>query len=671
MKITQPVLLLSTSLASALLLLTSTSHVHASPIGHPKNPATAATTARRRETAPPPFGSLSLFADDSVPHADQLAQQRPRYTNKYGGNSNQRTKSKKSPSVAASRRLAKRTNDDSDDYPAVGSSSVASSRQQQDTAIPLTAVQRRRRHDYLVQDAEDAEAAGASWSSSLLSANTPSKLKKRALSPGGDLSSLEPKGTNEDTASTEATHGSAPRVAEQVPSSNPPSSSSSSTSNNASLILLPNPKTVWHAGSTQTVKWSRKYAKQLPADTTVDIVLVDARTNRKLHSLKRFIPFAKGSASVWVPTQIQEGISYVLVLELYRGRSQDQVSVESRIASSPSAGDAPLSSSSSPPSSDAGVGAGVGTGTKTTSAVEQHDSAPTTSQDKKQLPTTKSSPSSSQHQSSSSEKRTILRRSEINIAHRSRKVPRGNPWSSSSDTRNNDSANRQSYPNQRQQQQQAPPHASNGDRDVHSPSSSAWDHKDRHPYEFMPEEMRREFPGIDPPLDIEHTFGTHQIVVTKSPYTISWKVPQRVADWLEKAELMLQAWNAAHPNAFNSQSDHGIQSARASIQAKVRVDVVKDQTLEVVSTLARNVPAQTMFMYLQVDDRLPIANYRLRVQMLVVEVMPSKSSSDTNNVLLPDERPPEDEGWDFPPNSRIIDRYETITRRFQVVAGAL
>ncbi|KAF9974909.1 hypothetical protein BGZ73_001608 [Actinomortierella ambigua] len=656
MKITQPVLLLSTSLASALLVLSSTtSYAHASPVGH----SAPAAAVRRRESAPPLFGSTALFADDDVPHAAQLAQP-PKDKQKF--------------KKASTSRLSKRSDKDSA-VKAQPSQQQNQPQQSQDSTFttPLAAARRRRRSDHRAP--ETLQASASSTSARL--ANTPSNLRKRALSSAGD----EVKGTREDDASSDATHkGSAPRVA-RAQSSNPPAaSSSSSSSRNASLILLPNPKTVWQAGSTQTVKWSRKYAGQLPADTTVDIVLVDARTNRKMYSLKRFIPFTKGSTSVWVPAKIQEGISYVLVLELYRGRSQDQVSVESRLASSAGTGGNGAPSTYGPPR----TGAAAETETSPTVQEEKaHDA-----QQQQQPSPPSSLPSQQQPQNSASEKRTILRRSEINIAHGSRKVPRGSdPRSSSSSSNSNSNSNninngnlwnRLPYGRQRssQQQQKQEDQQRSSEHDSASLYASPWDRRDHHPLEFMPDEMRREFPGIDPPLDIEHTFGVHQIVVTKSPYTIRWKVPQRVADWLEKAELWQKAWNAG--SAYNNVADTGIESSRASIQAKVKVDVIRDQTLEVASTLARNIPAQTMFMYLQVDDRLPIANYRLRVQMLVVEVMSPSTNKASGlddardpTLLQPDEMPPQDEGWDFPPNSRVIDRYETITRRFQVVAGAL
>lgn len=129
--------------------------------------------------------------------------------------------------------------------------------------------------------------------------------------------------------------------------------------------------------------------------------------------------------------------------------------------------------------------------------------------------------------------------------------------------------------------------------------------------------------------------------------------------------------------------------------------------MEVVAVLAKDVPAETMFQYLSIQDRVPSAFYRLRVQMVVVQVnldpdtiksailqqhqssplllgsSSSSSSSTDNNAkdsaesgawlssLLDVGKVKPMEGWEFPAGGVVIDRYEAVTRRFFVALGAL
>ncbi|KAG0012001.1 hypothetical protein BGZ81_001817 [Podila clonocystis] len=337
------------------------------------------------------------------------------------------------------------------------------------------------------------------------------------------------------------------------------------------LLLLPDAQSIWQAGSLQLVKWSRKYAKRLPNDTTVDIVLIDSRTNRKVHSLKRFVPYAKGSALVYVPDKIQQDVTLGLTLELYHGKGQQ-----------------PIASNV--------IATATGTPHQETDGAR------------------------------SSALTSLMRRSEIHIAQDAK-----GPFSETtiqhdrkSDDENNESGNNK---------------LRGGDSLV-----------------VLPREMREEYPNTLPPLELDHSFGVHQKVYTMAPYTLAWKVPARVQELLEYTENQ----------RLNSQSP-----VPTTFLARLKVELVKDQTLEPVSTLARNVPAETKFQYLQIHDRVLQDFYRLRVQMVVVQV---RGLYDVGQELSSSSsfgRAGSSDGWDLPADAQVIDQYESISRRFWVTVGAL
>ncbi|KAF9965633.1 hypothetical protein BGZ70_004430 [Mortierella alpina] len=394
------------------------------------------------------------------------------------------------------------------------------------------------------------------------------------------------------------------------------------------LLLLPDSRSVWHTGSYQTVQWSRKYARNLPKDTTVDIVLVDANTNRKILSLKRFIPFRKGSAQVWVPVKMPEGVSFVLVLELYRGRSQEQVTTTISAGSVPSSSSyqgetAPKVGLGGQDASTGAAGAAALSSTKPSSDVFS----------------------------------TVVRRSDINISSSSRKVVRDISHSGTNTGENVDARGMAATDD-------SDPHHDINDNDYyHNPLEAR-------PYEFQPEENREEFPNTVRPLELEHTFGLHQKVYTMTPYTLEWRLPSAVQEILDYAEKRLKLM-----------ADKSIDRSKYSttFQAKIMVELVKDQTLETVSVLARNVPAETRFQYLSIQDKVSQAFYRLRVQMVVVQIQlgPSALASEISaggaaaGYLGSGKQGKAMEGWEFPEGGEVIDRYEAITRRFWVSQGAL
>ncbi|KAF9289025.1 hypothetical protein BGZ68_010180 [Mortierella alpina] len=394
------------------------------------------------------------------------------------------------------------------------------------------------------------------------------------------------------------------------------------------LLLLPDSRSVWHTGSYQTVQWSRKYARNLPKDTTVDIVLVDANSNRKILSLKRFIPFRKGSAQVWVPVKMPENVSFVLVLELYRGRSQEQVTT------TVSAGSAPSSSSYQGETAPKdGLGGSTGAGVVASSSTK---------------------PSSDVFS-------TVVRRSDINISSSSRKVTRDISHQGNSNHINNgENMNSGGMA----AADGSDPHHDINDNDYYN------NPLEERPYEFQPEENREEFPNTVRPLELEHTFGLHQKVYTMTPYTLEWRVPSAVQEILDYAEkrLKLMADKSIDRSKYNT-----------TFQAKIMVELVKDQTLETVSVLARNVPAETRFQYLSIQEKVSQAFYRLRVQMVVVQIKldPSALASEINaggaaaGYLGSGKQGKAMEGWEFPEGGEVIDRYEAITRRFWVSQGAL
>ncbi|KAF9362648.1 hypothetical protein BGX34_005761 [Mortierella sp. NVP85] len=396
------------------------------------------------------------------------------------------------------------------------------------------------------------------------------------------------------------------------------------------LLLLPDSHSVWQSGTYQTVKWSRKYSRSLPQDTTVDIILVDAKTNRKLFSLKRFIPLRRGSAQVLVPTHLPEGVSFVLVLELYRGRSQEQVT-----------------STVLPPSS-----------TYDGQQQQQQQQQQQKQQQEQQQP--RGQPLASEEGSSRSLS-TVVRRSDINIASTTRKAAakdvRPRPQTGSRNTETKAVESTAGY-------------------DVNNSGDYYVANKEELPFGFLPGESREEYPNTVQPLVLEHTFGLHQKVYTMTPYTLEWKIPARVAELLDYTRQVYMAANVWMKNGPSRQSALPDFIPKSTFLAKVLVELVSDHTMETVSVLARDVPAETMFLYLSIQDRVPQAFYRLRVQMVIVQVEGNiktlaEEYAGGSGSAVPGKQSKGMEGWEFPKGGQVIDRYEAVTRRFWVSQGAL
>lgn len=428
--------------------------------------------------------------------------------------------------------------------------------------------------------------------------------------------------------------------------------SSSTPKKNTPLLLLPDSRSVWQTGSYQTVRWNRKYTKSLPADTTVDIVLIDSKTNKKVASLKRFVPFKKGGSQIWVPTTIPEGTSFVLVLELYRGRSKEPIT-----STSPSASAAP------PPPAGAKAG----------SPYRYHQGQEQEGEPLNALPGSSNGggPVSSQQPAATTTADVlsrIVRRSDINIAPAASKrdIPRYPPGSSYS---NNNNANDRSNPPSNNNKASMGSHHDINHDDFYTGASQ------ERSMEFPPDELRQEYPNTIQPLTLEHTFGLHQKVYTLTPYTLEWKIPERVAELLEYTRQAQALFNSISKSNAYSQASASALYPKSTFMAKVLVEIIKDETMESVSVLAKDVPAETMFQYLSIQDRLAPAFYRLRVQMVVVQVRTDFSALANNNV--PTTTAPVTkgstamEGWEFPEGGEVIDRYEAITRRFWVSQGAL
>ncbi|KAF9190208.1 hypothetical protein BGZ51_008839 [Haplosporangium sp. Z 767] len=439
-----------------------------------------------------------------------------------------------------------------------------------------------------------------------------------------------------------------PSVARRQPNASIKSKSSSRSSiPNTPLLLLPDSGSVWQTGSYQIVQWSRKYAKSLPMDTTVDIVLVDANTNRKIYSLKRFIPFRKGAAQVRVPVKIPEGVSFVLVLELYRGRSQEQITSTTMAA-------AAASSSKDNKGEDRSMD--KVSGTDSSNDINNNVNS---------------------HQVFSN----VVRRSDINISSGSNKVARDTSFSGSNaynNNNNNNKNNKNTNDNRNNGIKGAGPYDMSSNDYYSNPN-------EERPFAFLPDESREEYPNTVQPLDLEHTFGTHQKVYALTPYTLEWKIPARVAELLEYTRQSQLLANMLKSTA-GQESQRPIQQPNTTFIAKVLIELVKDQSLETISVLARDVPAETMFLYLSIQDRVPQAFYRLRVQMVVVQVKTDMapgsalevegqtgSSSSTAASPMPSSSLKQKgmEGWEFPIGGEVIDRYEAITRRFWISQGAL
>ncbi|KAF9902747.1 hypothetical protein BX616_001817 [Lobosporangium transversale] len=422
------------------------------------------------------------------------------------------------------------------------------------------------------------------------------------------------------------------------------SSSSSSSIPNTPLLLLPDSHSVWQTGSYQTVRWSRKYIKSLPDDTTVDIVLMDARTNRKIHSLKRFIPFKRGSAQVRVPVSLPEGVSFVLILELYRGRSQEQVT-----------GTITASSASLPPYE----------------GQQQRNETPSL----ENISAKSASYGRSMSNISGDAFSTVVRRSDISISSRARRKARGVADPKDVAENVNDRAHARDM-----RSGTAGSHHDINDDDYYIGANA------EHGYQFLPEEMREEYPNTVRPLDLEHTFGLHQKVYTLTPYTLEWKIPARVVELMEytrQAQMLASAGSKINQGQPSSQQQLPSITLKSTFLAKVMVELVLDQTLETISVLARDIPAETMFQYLSIQDRVPPAFYRLRVRMVVVEVKVDDSKipalgqyrGSDMYMVLPSGRSGSNrlgmEGWEFPNGGKVIDRYEAVTRRFWISQGAL
>lgn len=222
------------------------------------------------------------------------------------------------------------------------------------------------------------------------------------------------------------------------------------------------------------------------------------------------------------------------------------------------------------------------------------------------------------------------------------------------------------------------------------------------PFEFLPDELRQEYPTTVKPLELDHAFGLRQRVYTMTPYTLEWRIPERVEELLDysaRVQKALGRYIQKHPR---NPVPPASLLPNALFLSKVMVELVKDTTMEVVAVMAKDIPAEAMFQYLSIQDRVPSAFYRLRVQMVVVKVnlnpdtiksailkqqqpLPLQLSSGSNtdndakgsesgawlSSLLDAGKVKPMEGWEFPAGGEVIDRYEAITRKFYVALGAL
>ncbi|KAF9570467.1 hypothetical protein EC968_001803 [Mortierella alpina] len=443
---------------------------------------------------------------------------------------------------------------------------------------------------------------------------------KAAVAPAGQGFEKRQKSSTKNPSRGTPRKNSNPRTLAKSSVSSPTTPTPSSTSSTSSaaptptelpLLLLPDPNSVWQAGSVQQVQWSKKYTRQFPKDTTVDIVLADANTNKQIYSLKRYVPYRKGAAQVWVPSKLPDGVSYVLVLELFHGRGPKPIAINSTILGSH------LSSLPSPAP------------TATTTALERNSSSVHSSTESKSA---KALPS-------------IVRRSEINIARRRRR-----------DTRHSLSLT-PSVPST---------HAS------HDINDNEYFHEDK-----GTQLLDLRIPGVIQPIEIEHNFGVHKHVFSQTPYMLRWIVPARVMELLSYTEKRLKLMA---DKTIDLSQYRALEENRATYLAKMLVELVDDHAQETISVLSRNVPAETRFLITQIHERVPQAFYRLRIQMVVVEVQGgggvaqqermAKDSALSSSKVRPSHGDYM-EGWDFPSGCKIIDRYETITRRFQISTGAL
>ncbi|KAF9578322.1 hypothetical protein BGW38_005935, partial [Lunasporangiospora selenospora] len=279
---------------------------------------------------------------------------------------------------------------------------------------------------------------------------------------------------------------------------------------NARLLLLPNPNSVWQAGTYQTVRWSKKYMAYLPADTTVDIILVNAKTNQKVVSLKRFVPFKAGAVQVLVPAKLSAIMNsgratlFVLVLELYHGRSQRQIT--------------------------------------STLSLDQYSQQQQQQRERRQ-PNTPNVKDSEKTERWSN----MVRRSDINIAPTATSSSNGSRMVAR-DIDN--AANRDSNPIQDSKVVNSRGNIIGGQHhgiseQVHGRLLARGTHRDlnnndyylgaveERSLDFLPDEMRQEYPSTVQALDLEHTFGLHQKVYRLTPYTLEWRMPARVTELLE------------------------------------------------------------------------------------------------------------------------------------------
>ncbi|GJJ71070.1 hypothetical protein EMPS_03420 [Entomortierella parvispora] len=443
-------------------------------------------------------------------------------------------------------------------------------------------------------------------------------------------------------------------------------SSSSPLSPLSPLLLHPSPHTVWPAGTSQLVQWSKKYASDLPKATTVDIVLLDPITNRKLVSLKRFIPFRKGKAQIKVPTTSSG--PHVLALELFLGKSPLEVAVEIEISKKAQTASSESKLSSSSSSSE-------------TTQVDQV---------------------ANEGSSSSS---TIVKRADIHISHVQPRVERGNNPPPAGINRDNKINNDISPGRNSQDEDVSDDDVSNGEPglrrktiivpagahisgtpvDMYGDDYYLGSSEDRS-MDFLPNEMRQEYPSVVLPLELEHTLGLYQKVYLLTPYTLEWRIPERVAELLDYTDARLRLIRRTQGRRLDREQYQAVQQTlrknTKTYLAKLLIELVRHDTLETVSVLARNVPAETRFQYLQILDRVEPDQYRLRVQMVVVEVEDlhmageKEEEDDTADKLhmaasrIRSTHGDHTEGWEFPIGGRVIDRYESVTRRFWVSTGA-
>ncbi|KAK5815052.1 hypothetical protein F5H01DRAFT_344843 [Linnemannia elongata] len=640
MKFSQPIFLLTLSIASALTLFADAV------------PSVSSSSLNKRSPPVPAQEGVRLAAA-SISKREQLQRRQLQQHQKRGGLSSHPAFKATRPPTTTTSTSNKNNKDGSsvkrrNDRVAVSAAKIDRRGRSISSKAKATAhyqqhqQELRQRKNHKNSDDENRASAAVEHNDNDNKKST--TKKKRALLPTSASPVLRKRAAAAGTPAKPAKKARSPPL-RRLPSSSTPKK-------NTPLLLLPDSRSVWHTGSYQTVRWNRKYTKSLPPDTTVDIVLIDSNTNKKVASLKRFVPFKKGGSQVWVPTNIPEGTSFVLVLELYRGRSKE-----------PIAGTSP-SESTAPPSA---AGAKVGSPYRYHQGQEQGDTLPESSNGDAPVPSQQPAATTTADVLS-----RIVRRSDINIASAASKrdVPRYPPGSSYSNANNiNDNANDRSNPPSNNNKASTGSHHDVNHDDFYTGASQ------ERSMDFLPDELRQEYPNTIQPLTLEHTFGLHQKVYTLTPYTLEWKIPERVAELLEYTRQAQALFNSISKSNAYSQASASALYPKSTFMAKVLVEIIKDETMEAVSVLARDVPAETMFQYLSIQDRLAPAFYRLRVQMVVVQVRTDFSALANNNVPTTTASVTKGstamEGWEFPEGGEVIDRYEAITRRFWVSQGAI